>query len=317
MKLSINILLLLLLSTLSVYAQQNPQFSQYLFNGVVINPAYAGSKGYLNLNALYRKQWAGLDNTPSSQTISADGPLINNASWGVFLSNDQIGYQRNSSLYGSFAYRVKVSKNGSLALGISAGVAQYFLEGEKLVTDIPNDPAVPDNQISVWTPDARVGIYYNTPRFFAGVSMWEVLSSNIVRNEMLADPEPHFYFSSGFALPISNSFTFRPSILLKEDFKAPSNSDITGFIIYKDRFWFGGSYRTRIFTKRDSEENFNLQARDAIALMIQVYPTEQLRLGYGYDITRTVFRKYGTHEISLGYFFLPKLKAGMLTPRYF
>jgi type IX secretion system PorP/SprF family membrane protein len=311
------IILICMLMVTEVKGQQTPQFSQYLFNGVVINPAYAGSKEYVNFNGLYRKQWAGIDNSPSTQTISADGPLRRNFSWGAFFNNDLIGFQRTTALYGALSYRIMTSKKSRLAFGVSCGVAQYQLNGVKLVTDQPDDPAVPESKITVWTPDARVGLYFNTARFFAGISLWEILSGPIVNNSLIADPSTHFYLSSGFALPLSGSFVLRPSFLVKEDFKGPTNADLTAFLIFRNRIWLGSSYRTRILNKDRISEGYITQAKDAIAIMLEVFPLENLRIGYSYDISTNVLKKYPTHEISLGYFIIPKTQEGMLTPRYF
>lgn len=307
-----------LFSLFRLFGQQDPQYSQYLFNGVVINPAYAGSKGYTNLNALYRKQWAGMNRTPTSQTLSIDGNFRNShSSWGAFFINDQLGYQRTSSLYGTYAYRTSLTKKAKLALGVSAGLVNHRLEGENLVTNQPGDPAIPSHTISLWTPDAQLGLYFNTSRFFAGISMSDIISSIVIKNPYISKPARHYYLSSGLAVPLSGSFTLRPSLLIKDDFKAPANADLSTFLIYKNIVWLGGSYRTRLFQTQKLKQPLHLLATDAVVLQIQIFPTQQLRIGYGYDFTTTVFSRYPTHEISVGYYFLSPMQSGMMTPRYF
>lgn len=310
------ILLLFILATpLVSLAQQDPQYSQYLFNGVVINPAYAGSRENINLNALYRKQWVNVNGSPSSQTISLDVPLYNNhMGVGMYAYNDEIGAQYQKGVFAAFAYRIKVSPKGRLALGVSAGINQMGLDGRKLNTDQPNDPAIAAARVSKTKPDAQAGLYFNTNKFFAGISVSNIIVNRPNEHQIIPERR-HFYIASGFVKTISESFKIRPSFLIKEDFKAPTNADLSAFIIFKDFIWLGSSYRTRIFKKGNIQEN--IHARDAVVLMVQLFPIENLRIGYGYDISLGDFEKYATHEFSLGYNIYGKKNNKMLTPRYF
>jgi type IX secretion system PorP/SprF family membrane protein len=295
-------------------AQQDPQYSQYLFNTVVINPAYAGSREYINLNGLYRKQWVQVTGSPSSQLISVDVPLYNNhVGVGLFAFNDELGAQFKKGVYGTFAYRIKVSAKGRLALGVSGVLNQAGIDGDKLNTDQPNDPAVPTSRVSKVKGDGQVGIYFNTHKYFAGVSLTNMVNNNF--SDFLFTPERrHLYVTTGFVSTISNNFKIRPSILIKDDFKGPTNGDITAFLIFKDKIWLGSSYRTRLLK---NENNANTISQDAVVLMVEIFPIENLRIGYGYDITLTDFKNYPTHEFSLGYNINPARGNKMLSPRYF
>lgn len=297
------------------YSQQDPQYSQYLFNGVVINPAYAGSRENININALFRKQWVQVNGSPCSQTLSLDAPLFhNNIGIGLYAYNDAIGAQYQKGLFGSFAYRIKVSERGRLALGVSVGVNQIGIDGSKLTTDQPNDPSIPEGRVSKLKPDGQLGLYYNTNKFFAGLSVSDIIT-NDYKNLQVTSERRHYYLSSGFVTTLSESFKLRPSFLIKEDFKGPTNTDLTAFLIFKDRIWVGSSYRTRILKKTNLKEN--IVAKDALAMLVQIFPTENLRIGYSYDITLTEYKDYATHEFSLGYNIYGKKSNKMLTPRYF
>lgn len=308
------------------YAQQEPQYSQYLFNGVVINPAYAGSREFLNVNGLYRKQWINFDNTgsnkgdaPTSQTISADvAAYRNRIGLGVYLTNDKLGAQNTSGAHGAFAYRIRVSSSGRLALGMSIGVSQFTIQGKKLVTDEPNDPAIPQHTARIYRPEASTGIYFNADRFFVGLSLDNLLNGLNFKDPFVPVSQRNLTIASGFVASLSNSIKIRPSILVKNDFKSPSNMDITNFFIFKEKLWLGGSYRSRLFFTNSTKSDPNgLQTRDAIALMVQIFPVQRLRIGYAYDITLTDYRNFPTHELSIGLFFDRKSESKMLTPRYF
>lgn len=302
------------LSSIVAIAQQDPQYSQYLFNGVVINPGYAGSRDYVNINALYRKQWVSVTGSPSSQLLSIDAPIYRNrAGAGIFVFNDNLGAQFRKAVFGSFAYRIKLTEHKKLALGVGVGVNQVGIDGTKLTTDQPDDPAIPTNRMTKTKPDLQAGLYFNTPRFFAGLSFTNLVTNNF-KDLQVAPDKRHMYLSSGFVAPISKNFKVRPSILIKEDFKGPTNADLTAFIIFKDRIWFGGSYRTRAMNKSKLE---NTVARDAVVFMIQLFPIENLRIGYGYDVSLTEFKNYATHEFTVGYNFNSYRDNKMLTPRYF
>ncbi|HEX8548400.1 MAG TPA: type IX secretion system membrane protein PorP/SprF [Cytophagaceae bacterium] len=301
---------------LSAQAQQDAQFSQYLFNGVVINPGYAGSKEYVNLNGLYRKQWVGAEGEPTSQTVSVDAPIYRNKlGIGMYVQNDVIGFRRSTGAYGTIAYRVHLTSTAKLALGASVGATQFALKSSQLTTDIENDPAISQTDQSVIRPNARVGLYFNTNRFFAGITIADILNGFNVKESFVIGQQTHFYFATGVVVGLGSFLKIRPSIIVKEDFKGPTNADFTNFFIFKEKLWLGGSYRTALLKKDQLDSD--LRHRDAVALMIQVFPIERIRLGYAYDITLTDYKNFPSHEISVGYYFIKKAGPRMLTPRYF
>lgn len=296
-------------------AQQAPQYSQYIFNELVINPAYAGSKEILNMNATYRNQWTGLEGAPTTQSISIDGPTSNpRLGWGAHLLNDVLGAQRQSGVYADVSVRIATSRFSKLALGISAGAAQYVLDGTKLQagSSLP-DAAVPEGMESQILPDAKIGVFFNTERFYAGFTAASLIPYKTA-NLLVVTPRRHYFLSAGYMFDLGNSMRLKPSILLKEDFKSPTNIDLNTFLLLHERFWVGASYRTALpmFTNLEMKQ---LGKRDAVALMAQVYATPRLRVGYAYDISLSKLSNYASHEVSVGYSFYKKQHGRILTPR--
>ncbi|MBB6609734.1 type IX secretion system membrane protein PorP/SprF [Pontibacter sp. Tf4] len=310
--------LLALLCTLSVQraaAQQAPQYTQYIFNELVINPAYSGSKDILNVNATYRSQWTGLEGAPSTQTLSVDGAAKNNRlGWGFHLMNDAAGAQSQTGAYGNIAVRIFLSRKSQLSLGLAGGVSQYTLDGSKLNPgdDVP-DAAIPESPESQILPDAKFGMFFNTERYYAGLSVANLVPFKDSKT-IIATPRRHYFFSTGYMFDLGPYLRMKPSFLLKEDFKGPANLDFNAFFVIYNRLWLGGSYRTAVpmFTKVKMDE---IKKRNAWALLAQVYATPKFRIGYSYDMSLTKMRDYASHEVSLGYSFFRKQNGRTITPR--
>ncbi|AKD05546.1 hypothetical protein PKOR_05810 [Pontibacter korlensis] len=299
----------------SAFAQQAPQYSQYIFNELVVNPAYAGSKEITSINGTYRTQWTGLQGAPTSQTLSVDGPTNNKSlGWGVHLLNDEIGAQSQTSVYGALSTRIRLDRYSDLALGIAAGVSQYVLDGTRLDpgSEMP-DQAIPEGRVSQVLPDLKIGAFYNTERFYAGLSVANLVPFKDSKTE-IATPRRHYFLSSGYVFDLSRNVRLKPSVLVKEDFRSPTAVDLNSFVLLFDRLWLGASYRTALpmFTDQQMKE---LDKRNAVVLIAQVYATQKLRIGYSYDISLNKFRNYSSHEVSVGYYFLKKKYGRILTPR--
>ena len=302
------------LGSYGVWAQQNAQYTQYIFNGLGINPAYAGSKGIVNANGIYRTQWVGLEGAPSTQTISVDGAVANQrVGLGLLLINDQIGAQGQKSVLTNAAFRVNISENARIALGIAAGVSNYYTDGTKLrPTDQSFDPTIPTTNVSTLLPDTRAGLFFNTERLYIGLS-----ASNLIgfKNKFIATPARHFYLTAGYILLLNDWLKLKPSFLIKEDFKSPMNMDLNAFLLVGDRVWLGGSYRTG--TKFFRNNNQDLDVANAWALSTEIYLTEKVKVGYAHDFTLTSLRNYAGHEVSLGFYFFKKEANRTLSIRYF
>ena len=296
-------------------AQQAPQYTQYIFNELVINPGYSGSKDIINVNATYRTQWTGLEGAPTTQTISVDGPAKNaRMGWGGHLINDVAGAQSQTGAYANIAMRINTSRTSQLSLGIAGGISQYTLDGTKLKTgDDTPDTAIPPGHESQILPDAKIGMFFNTERFYTGLSVANLIPFKD-DNTIIATPRRHYFLSSGYMFDLGPWVRLKPSFLLKEDFKGPANLDLNAFLLFYNRVWLGGSYRTSIpmFTDVNMDD---IKKRNAWALLVQVYATPKFRVGYSYDVSLTKLRDYSSHEVSLGYSFFKKQNGRTITPR--
>ena len=281
----------------------------------MINPAYAGSKQILNINATYRNQWTGFDGAPTTQTISIDGPARNKSlGWGLHLMNDEIGVQRQTGAYLNAASRISLDRFSTLALGLAVGASQYTLDGTRLRpgSEMP-DMAVPQTRVSQLLPDLKVGVFFNTERYYAGLSAASLIPFEDSETD-ISTPRRHYFLSSGYLFDLGRHMHLKPSILIKEDFRSPTGVDLNVFLLLQRVVWVGASYRTAVpmFTKQEMKQ---LDKRNALAVMAQVYATPRFRVGYSYDISLTALKNYGSHEVSLGYTFLQKKYGRILTPR--
>lgn len=314
--------IIFVLSFQSAYAQHDAQFSQYMFNGLYINPAYAGYKEQWNVNVFYRTQWAGLPGAPKTFSVAADG-VINDGRVGLGLQvvNDQLGAEKNTALYGTYAYRIPLDADGNkrLAIGVSAGFIQQRLNLSALNPASQNDALLMNAKGTSMMPDARVGIFYNSERLYAGVSADNILSGSFQKSDKLRTYlplKPNLFVTVGGLLPLSENVSFKPSLLVKEDFAGPTSADLNAFFLFHEKLWIGASYRTAIFNKGDIENS--LTKSGAVAGMVDVFINSKLRIGYAYDQTLngTGANSYSTHEVSLNYTWANP-KARMLSPRYF
>jgi len=318
----LTVLLLCMLCYLRGYSQQDVQFSQYLFNGMYINPAYAGYREQLNMNVFYRQQWAGFPGAPKTFSAAIDGTVSNKrVGLGLQLMNDRLGAQNNTVLYGTYAYRIPMGEAGNktLAIGISGGFVQQRLNVEALDPMTQNDILFTNAKKTAFMPDVRVGVFYNSDRFFAGLSADNLTTGSFQSADALKNYvplKPHLYLSAGALVPVTEEISLKPSILLKEDFAGPTSMDINTFLLFSQKIWVGGAYRTAI--KHRSNVDKDIVKSGAWVALLQIFVNEKLRVGYAYDqtINGTGATSYSTHEFSLGYFF-PGKKTRMQSPRFF
>lgn len=317
MKTIYKILLLLLISDLA-FGQQTAQYNQYIFNQMIINPAYTGTKEVINLNSVYTSQWTGLEGSPSTQSISLEMPFFSNMGAGVYIVNDKLGAQSQKSGYGNYSYKLRINNSIKLSFGLAMGVTHYSLNGNMLTHGDDYDPAIPNTIVNMTRFDSKAGLFLYSNRFFAGFSVSE-LSSNIKESaEILVTGQvKHYYLTSGYVFNLNESVKFKPSFLFKEDFRAPTNIDLNGFFLFKSKYWLGATFRTgaNIFKSKNLDQT--LRTRNAFVIMTDLNITPSLRIGYSYTVTVTALKGYAGHEILLGYYFNEKPNSKMLTPRYF
>lgn len=318
------ILFLLMLLGFDLFAQQDAQYTQYMFNGLVINPAYAGNKGIFNINGVYRDQWAGIDGAPRTMTISVDGPIYKKTmALGLDIIKDKIGAQDLFSLYTSYSYRLKLSNEGTLSLGLALGLTQYSFDGSQITLHDNTDLSKPGSLASDLALDAKTGVYYSTNNFYSGFSVSNLFAPKIYNVDVNSDIPSfstvgrHFFLNTGYIYEFDGPWKLYPSVLVKEDLKGPTNIDLNALALYNGALWFGMSYRTSLLWFKPHLDN-NLKQTDVIALIFAIHLSDKIRVGYSYDITTSELGHYdsGSHEISFAYF-LYQRSTRMLSPRYF
>ena len=306
-----------------VKAQQDPNYSMYMFNGLFINPAYAGSQEVISLMAIYRDQWVGVDGAPQTANISVHTPLPRDQyALGLVVSNDKIGLANTLNFTPSFAYRLKLGKS-RLCFGVQASFAYYYENNAAAnlasqATGGPSDLAFAGNT-RLFVPNFGFGIYAYGKRYFAGISVPHLLPSylagqvGVVTGNALVNRMYNAYIATG-GYVIGNDASivkFRPTILLMYQqglYKNIPMIDISPALLFIDRIWFGVTYRTG--------GNFSY-AGQAVAPFLQVKITPQLQLGYSYDAELSALTHFtsGTQEIMLGYDFSYNKKR-FVSPRY-
>jgi type IX secretion system PorP/SprF family membrane protein len=299
---------ILFLASTAAQAQFEPQFTQYMFNEMTINPAYAGSREQISATMVYRNQWVGLDGAPKTQSASVHGPMMNKKlGLGLTVMNESIGVTKEFSVYANYAYRLQF-RASSLAFGLQAGFLNHQENLSEVITNEENDPEFLYNTPKVIVPNAGFGMYYNTETFFAGISIPRMFENKVagdgtgdVTNEFNFESW-HYYITSGYIFPISDDVKLKPTFMIKAVSGAPIIGDFSLNALFQEKIWVGASYRSG----------------DSFAGMFQIQLTSQFRLGYSYDYTLTELSAYsnGTHEINLGYDFSFNKKK-VVTPRYF
>jgi type IX secretion system PorP/SprF family membrane protein len=318
------ILLILAFGLSKSYAQQTLQLSQYIFNGLAVNPAYAGYKEDWTLNLSSRLQWAGVDGAPKTSTLSIDGvtnPDNKTIGLGLLVSNDRLGPQNNSSIYANYAFRIRLNDDDSqrLCLGVGIGAIVFNIDGSLFNTGNVTDPSISAGVQNKLAPDFRVGLYYYSPLFYIGVSGLNMIPD--------AYPDPvsifikqvrTYYLTTGFIVPISDAVNWKPSFLVKEDFKGPTNVSAATYFLFGNLIWVGASYTTGVQLWKKASLQSDLNRTDGITGIAAVNITPQCRFGYSYDVGTSRLAGYqsASHEISFTYSF-GRAKGRIISPRYF
>jgi type IX secretion system PorP/SprF family membrane protein len=302
-----NIIAIALFSCTVGIAQQLPQFTQYMYNTISINPAYAGSREALSIVGLHRSQWVGFKGGPITQTLSIHTPLRNDRiGLGLSFIEDDLGPQNFSYLYGDFSYSIPTGQDGKLAFGLKAGFTQFSFDTSfRLDEDNQNDPLIYGTS-DRWAPNVGAGIYWSTNRIYASISAPRILNNDANnKNEFQALERISYYFTAGGVLDITKSIKFKPAALIKATNGAPISYDLTANFLFNEKFWLGGSYRINEQTA-------------AIGGIVDFQVSRQLRIGYAYEKPISEIADYttGTHEILLMYEF-KFLSSKLKSPRYF
>jgi len=313
------------MSILVARAQQDPQYTQFMYNKLPQNAGYTGAREVLSIRALYRAQWVGNKGggtykAPSTASFSIHSPLKNeHFALGFYFTNDRLGQEHKNQFDGSFAYRVALGKKVKLSIGINAGIYWYKYNGSNEVVTNPGDQTL--YNVSRVLPDVGAGLYIYHPNFYIGASVPNFIKGDLDNKNGIGDARrvAHFIAMAGGVIPAGKVLKIRPQIqyryIADGVYKMPHTFDFNLSLLIYDRVNIGGQYRTSFGNKNNGVKLTNPDSFDA---MIEVWPTKQLMIGYAYDYTLTKLGNYnnGSHEVIIGYDFGFEKKK-VITPRYF
>ncbi|MES2575861.1 MAG: type IX secretion system membrane protein PorP/SprF [Bacteroidota bacterium] len=300
-----NLVIILLLVNLSVFAQQDAQYTNYMYNTININPAYAGSRGVMSIFGLYRAQWIGLEGAPQTGTASINTPIENsNVGVGLSFVNDRIGASDKSAISVDLSYAIPVSDTYKLALGIKGTADLYNVDYTKLNRYDLNDPKFQNNIENKFSPNIGAGIYFYSDKLYLGLSVPHFLESDVFNDDTSTTSLDimHYYFIGGYVFDLSPSLQFKPAVLCKTVQGSPLQVDVSANFMFDEKFVLGAAWRWDA----------------AMSLMAGFQINSGLFIGYGYDLETTKLANYnsGSHEIFLR-FELSKNRDRVETPRFF
>lgn len=305
-------LFLLVASFWTIRGQQDAQYTQYMYNTVAVNPAYAGSRGVLSIAALHRSQWVGLDGAPTTQTLNINRPISDRVGLGLSIVNDEIGNGTNQDTYfdAVFSYTVPTSEEGKLSFGLKAGGHFLNIDFNRLRNYDPSNAAVGQTNIdNKFSPNFGAGVYYHTEQFYAGLSIpnfleTEHFDSGGNSNSYIAQERMNWYMITGYVFEINPDLKLKPALLFKAVEGAPLQADLSATVLLNDTFSLGAAYRWDA----------------AMSALVGFQLNEKLMLGLAYDreiteLGSTSFND-GSFEIFLRFEFLTRYK-NILAPRFF
>ena len=286
-------------SASTVFAQQDPQYTQYMYNMNIINPAYAGSKGFTSIGILGRTQWVGVDGAPQTATLSINGPVGKNVGLGFSVIHDEIGPVKEDNAYVDFSYTLNLSEEDKLAFGIKAGAT--FLNIREFTTVDPDPLNAPISQVA---PNFGVGVMYYNERFYAGLSVPNFIESRYLDQKngiySSASEKAHIFLTSGYVFDLDENLKLKPSTMLKAASGAPLSIDLSLNLLVQEKVEFGLSMRLD----------------DSVSAMIGYNISQGMRIGYAYDYTTSNYGVFnsGSHEIMI---LFDLYKKKIKSPRFF
>lgn len=280
---------LAILSINLIYSQQDPQYTQYMYNMHIVNPAYAGSEGTLNIGLLHRTQWVGLDGAPKTTVATINAPIKKNIGMGLSVFADKIGPVKEQNAFVDVSYTIQTSDYGNLAFGLKGGFT--FLDAQLSTLDLGDD--IPDdvfnNDINDSYANFGAGAFYYTDHFYAGLSMPNMLNQFHLNRKggviSSASEKMHYYLTSGYVFEMNDNLKLKPSVLLKGVEGAPLSIDLAGNVLINNKFELGVSWRID----------------DSLNALMNVEVANGFRIGYAYDYTLSNLSNFnsGSHEIIL------------------
>lgn len=295
-------LLTIILGALEVSAQQDPQFTQYMYNTMSVNPGYTGSRGHLTAYGIHRAQWVGLDGAPRTSMFSVDSPIGKNVGLGLVILHDELGPSSETFIDANFSYTLKLDDNKHLALGIKGGGRLFDIDWARGTSNNPD--LVFQQNVSEFFPTIGAGIYYYTDRAYLGLSVPNFFDDDHYDEiqESLAAERLHMFFIAGYVMDLSRKTKFKPAAYLKYVAGTPLSVDLSANFMFNEKLVLGVAYRWD----------------DSVSGLIGLQLTPKLHIGYAYDFTTTDLGSYnnGTHEIMLR-FELKSAESKIKSPRFF
>lgn len=294
----------LMLTCYAGFAQQDAQYTQYMYNTININPAYAGSRGVMSVFGLHRTQWVGLDGAPTTNTFSLNTPISNsNLGVGFSLVNDRIGPTSDNTISADISYTVKMNEVYKLSFGVKASGNMFNLDTDKLDFAQANDPNL-QNFNNEFSPNFGAGVYLHSDKLYLGLSVPNFLQDSKYNDNEVAvfQERMNFYFIGGYVFDVSPSIKFKPAVLTKMVAGSPLQVDASANFLFFDKFMLGGAYRWDA----------------AVSALAGFQVTDGLFIGYSYDMETTQLRRYnsGSHEVFLRFELFNKVSK-MVSPRFF
>jgi type IX secretion system PorP/SprF family membrane protein len=298
----------------SLQAQQETKWSQYMFNRLVVNPAYAGTKEYLSVTALYRWQWVGFEGAPRVGSLSGHFAAGRNNQHGIgaFFITDQLGAETKTAFGLNYAFRIRLDNEKPhrrhLSFGLQLAGITHDLDQSKISTRQPNDPVFSSAIQTSFTPDFGAGAFYKSRRFYAGLSVAHLVEFDIKTRANMEDSKlrRHIFGTAGYDIPLTENddWILTPSTMIRYVNNTHPQADLNVNLMMIQKFWIGAGYRTE----------------DAVMLQAGFYPHRQLRIGYAFDLVTSKINHDGptSHEIMVSFDFGdPQSRTRVVTPRYF
>ncbi len=302
----VTLALLMVLGTLFSKGQQDPMYTQYIFNLQTVNPAYVGYWQTTGITLLSRNQWVGLNGHPTTQTFSFQTPLKSeNVGIGFNIVLDKVGLEKRLMVNFDYSYQIFLSENTSLRFGLKGGFTNYSNNLMEYVQVDPSDPSFQTNIDNKLMPNFGVGLFLSSPKYYLSLSLPKILENSYqsnVNNFSTKSDVRHLFFAGGLLFDLSDNVKFKPSFMTKSVMGSPFEYDISANFLLAEKFWIGGMYRSG----------------DSFGGIAQWIFSRKLRFGYAYDFTTTDLRNYhnGVHEVMISYEFV-YAKRRYISPRYF
>ncbi|MBS9766871.1 MAG: type IX secretion system membrane protein PorP/SprF [Flavobacteriaceae bacterium] len=309
-KMNYVLVLFLLFVGIKTYGQQDPQYTQYMYNMNVLNPAYAGSEGTLNLRFLGRYQWVGIEGSPRTLTAAINAPVGKRVGLGLSVIADKIGPATEQNVFADFSYTLPVSETGRLAFGLKAGFNLLNVNLTNLRLNQAGDDMFKENIDNQFSPNFGAGLFYYTDSYYLGLSVPNILATRYISKDSSGlSQELHGFLTAGIIFDINDDLKLKPSTMVKAAIGAPLSLDLSLNALFKNFLELGLSWRAG-----DSRKSFS----ESISGLINVQVSRSVRVGYAYDHTLSELSNYnsGSHEIML-LINIATTRDVMVSPRFF